>query len=601
MVSAPPSDIQIFRRLKFVSGTITCHLQSGGASGFLNTQSLYLTDKAVTMAAATTKGRSRHPLLQELHLNASDVLTYLLEKEQVSEETVRAAHCELLRNRQADAALPPERAAEQHDKKLLHPPFIRRRRIALRFYYDGGKYSGLAENVGSEKDNSVEKALFAALDKAHLVESRSTCAYSRCGRTDRGVSAAGQVVALDLKSAFSLEASWDAAGTSPVDTGELPNNPFDKITVWVPPRRKNKKSAQSDSAAPARQQKELSEYDYAKILNNLLPDEIRVLGYSPVSQDFSARFSATTRTYRYFFLPHHLNLPLMQDGLDRLVGTHDFRNFCKMDIEKVYNFERKIHSARVVVVATDDDNDGASCCYCCYLEIVGQAFLWHQIRCIASVLFLVGRGLEEPSVVTSLLNVQQHPGKPAYPLAPERPLVLHDCGYADLRVGYSVPNLWHVACHQERQWQELVLAAARIRNCTESLREQQVLVEDVVSFARCKLRERRKKRRTDPAADVEIKMPPGDSKLMSWGAALEWMNGWGLYVNPESARESVYIPLLERSVGTTYEEKVAALQKSSKKRQKYEANVIKKRKTKEEDAAFYVHMTKQGGSGVDCD
>lgn len=42
-----------------------------------------------------------------------------------------------------------------------------------------------------------------------------------------------------------------------------------------------------------------------------------------------------------------------------------------------------------------------------------------QVRCIAAVLLLVGRGLEAPSVVARLLDVQQLPGKPQYCLAPE--------------------------------------------------------------------------------------------------------------------------------------------------------------------------------------
>ena len=53
---------------------------------------------------------------------------------------------------------------------------------------------------------------------------------------------------------------------------------------------------------------------------------------------------------------------------------------------------------------------------------------------------------------------------------------------------------------------------------------------------------------------------------MSLGAALKWMNGLGIYVDPEGASESVYVPLLDRSKGTTYEEKVAALQKLPKKK-----------------------------------
>ena len=63
-------------------------------------------------------------------------------------------------------------------------------------------------------------------------------------------------------------------------------------------------------------------------------------------------------------------------------------------------------------------------------------------------------------------------------------------------------------------------------------------------------------------------------------------------------RESVYIPILERSKGTTYEEKVAALQNSAKRKERYVENIIKKRKTKEEDHAFYERMMQQGGSNV---
>jgi hypothetical protein len=43
---------------------------------------------------------------------------------------------------------------------------------------------------------------------------------------------------------------------------------------------------------------------------------------------------------------------------------------------------------------------------------------------------------------------------------------------------------------------------------------------------------------------------------------------------------------------------VEALQKSDKRRQKFEENVIKKRKTAEEDAAFHKHKIKQGGAGM---
>jgi len=494
---------------------------------------------------------------------------------------------------------------------------VRRRHIALRFYYDGGAYTGLAQNVGVDSDQSVERQLFAALQKAHLVESRAASHYSRCGRTDRGVSAVGQVVALHLKSAFGAQAQVWATNESsddgaaaqhsyvlrPLSDDELPNNSHDKLTVWVPPKKKktNKKQANSNSDDHHQQQvvpkdndlveKELTEYPYDKILNNLLPPDIRILGWSPVSDDFSARFSATTRTYRYFFVPRpSLHLAPMREALQLLVGTHDFRNLCRMDVEKVYNFERKIHSADIIV-----EKD------VCYILIVGQAFLWHQIRCIAAVLFLIGRGLEEPAVVRELLDVKANQGKPSYPLADERPLVLHDCQYNNLHMGYSVSNLWNVLRLQEQQWEEFTLAAARVRNCMESLQDVTVRTADLIDFCTSKLKQRQKKNKgKNQAAPLDFAGTDYSlsfsSDTVTWNEAQAWLKEQGFILDPDPSTDCVYTPLMQRSKGTTYEEKVASVQSSTKRRQKYEENVIKKRKTKEEDAAFYAHKTKQGGS-----
>ena len=43
------------------------------------------------------------------------------------------------------------------------------------------------------------------------------------------------------------------------------------------------------------------ETDYLIVLNRSLPDDIRVMGWTDVPDDFSSRFSCTGRTYRYFF------------------------------------------------------------------------------------------------------------------------------------------------------------------------------------------------------------------------------------------------------------------------------------------------------------
>lgn len=615
-----------------------------------------------------------HPTLVDLKLNRDDgasrlsavrVLNHLIVNEAISADAVRLAHAAVLTAAAAAAgavteiAVPPaveekkrrgnrvESKSTSPQKKTLKrqcsddfapavsqsglvnapapsnsslpaipaataPLSVRRRHIALRIYYDGGAYSGLAENVGTAGDTSIERALFAALVRAQLVTNRADCGYSRCGRTDKGVSAAGQVVALRLKSAFALEASLcHPESTATATTGvvvaaltndELPKNSHETRAVWVPPKQKNTGEApSSDNTAnqppPPWIQKDLSEYAYDKILNNLLPPDVRVLGWTPVTDDFSARFSCASRTYRYFFVPPRHNshaVPRMRQGLRRLVGTHDFRNFCKMDVEKVYNFERTIHAAEIVAVDSTTS----------YLLIVGQAFLWHQIRCIAHVLFLIGRGLEEPAVVSELLDVVKNPGKPSYALADERPLVLHDCQYSNLSFGYSVPNLWHTVCLQEQQWADFLLAAARVRNCIESLRTVPVSAAELSTFCESKRKHRRKNKgkvsdmnAVDDAA-LSSSSSPFSSEFVTWSEALDWLQERGLTPEPDKSSDFVYTALLERVRGTTYDEKVAALQHSTKRRQKFEDNVIKKRKTKEEDAAFYQHMTMQGGSAV---
>jgi len=73
-----------------------------------------------------------------------------------------------------------------------------RRHIAIKMAYLGWNFHGFASQESTE--NTIESHFFAALSKACLIESRADCNYSRCGRTDKGVSAFSQVVSLDVRS-----------------------------------------------------------------------------------------------------------------------------------------------------------------------------------------------------------------------------------------------------------------------------------------------------------------------------------------------------------------------------------------------------------------
>lgn len=99
----------------------------------------------------------------------------------------------------------------------------------------------------------------------------------------------------------------------------------------------------------------------------------------------------------------------MQDGCKYLIGIHDFRNLCKMDVANgVKSFTRKIISADIRTCNHPIENYHKSY-EMKYLEITSQAFLWHQIRCIMAVLFLIGQGHEDPSIIKELLDIEKNP------------------------------------------------------------------------------------------------------------------------------------------------------------------------------------------------
>lgn len=155
----------------------------------------------------------------------------------------------------------------------------------------------------------------------------------------------------------------------------------------------------------------------------MLPDDIKILGCEIVPEYFDARFSCLYREYRYYFPLEDMNLDILREACQRFVGYHDFRNFCKLDIVNVKSFKRRILSFKVEVLESIGNMT------MCMFRIKGFSYLWHQVRCMVAVLFMIGKGLESPDVIDALLDVQERPRKPHYDLAPDYPLVLYDCVY----------------------------------------------------------------------------------------------------------------------------------------------------------------------------
>jgi hypothetical protein len=131
----------------------------------------------------------------------------------------------------------------------------RTRHVALLLQYDGGAYYGFAaQPEGGVADETVEKQLFAALTKIKLISDRKTCQYTRCGRTDRGVSALGQVISLTVRSAFPKDMKED----------DLPSHPSD----WIELPEKNGGT------------RRVYELDYCNLLNRALPEDIRAIAWT---------------------------------------------------------------------------------------------------------------------------------------------------------------------------------------------------------------------------------------------------------------------------------------------------------------------------------
>ncbi|XP_034255782.1 tRNA pseudouridine(38/39) synthase [Thrips palmi] len=257
----------------------------------------------------------------------------------------------------------------------------KRRHILLRILYLGWDYQGYATQ--EDTMNTIEHHLFAALTKACLIENRQTSNYHRCGRTDKGVSSFGQVISIDVRS-----------------------------------KLKEDYSLSTDTA---------NEIPYCKILNRLLPDEIRAVAWRPAPPEFSARFDCVQRTYKYYFPRGNLNLEAMDKAAKYILGSHDFRNLCKMDVGNgVVNYVREVRSVDIQPCSQTKSNSQFDMMV---LTLVGSAFLWHQVRCLVAILLLVGQGYEQPEIMLQLLDIDANPRKPQYSLASEVPLNLFHCQY----------------------------------------------------------------------------------------------------------------------------------------------------------------------------
>ena len=66
----------------------------------------------------------------------------------------------------------------------------------------------------------------------------------------------------------------------------------------------------------------------------------------------------------------------MRQAASHFIGEHDFRNFCKMDLEHVKSFRRTMLDFQVIEIQAAGADGRALYA----LHVKGTAFLWHQVQ-----------------------------------------------------------------------------------------------------------------------------------------------------------------------------------------------------------------------------
>ena len=123
----------------------------------------------------------------------------------------------------------------------------------------------------------------------------------------------------------------------------------------------------------------------------------------------------------------------------------------------------------------------------CELMVHGSGFLWHQIRCIVALLFLIGQEKEEINLIKNLLDIEKYPCTPNYQIASELPLVLFDCQFNNIDWIYDQSSLRLTICHLQRHWSSYQIRATMIKSMLNNLEneiidKQQIPILGQLSF-----------------------------------------------------------------------------------------------------------------------
>jgi len=246
------------------------------------------------------------------------------------------------------------------------------RRVAFTIEYDGTEFNGWQLQAGGRTVQGVlEEAIFKATGARSRVHGAS--------RTDAGVHAEGQVAHCD-----------------------------------------------TDSRLPS--------WQMLKALNHYLPPDVAVLQAKDVPPQFHARFSATSKLYRYRVLLSRVRRPLldrfcmregrpldveaMQACADRVKGEHDFASFAS-EPERMNTTVRRVSRS-------EWRSEGEELRY--YVEADG--FLYKMVRTLVGTMLEVGLGKRTVADFERIMAA--HDRRTAGPCAPAKGLTLMVVRYPEV-------------------------------------------------------------------------------------------------------------------------------------------------------------------------
>lgn len=221
------------------------------------------------------------------------------------------------------------------------------RNIKMTIKYDGSRYKGFQRL--KDNDMTIQGKIEDVLSKM----TNEHIEIIGSGRTDMGVHARGQVANFKTNSELSL--------------------------------------------------KKMQDYLY-----NYLPEDIVIAELEEVEERFHSRYNVKSKTYLYKIdnnkyhdpftrrytthIEKKLNIDLMREASEYLVGEHDFTSFASSKSKKKSNV-REIHS-----IVINENNNMID------IYVQGNGFLYNMVRIIAGALIDVGSKRKTPQDIKIMLE-----------------------------------------------------------------------------------------------------------------------------------------------------------------------------------------------------